>query len=56
MIERVTVDGREGFATWVTEDMTPVERDSPRAALIKVVFDNGEQLFLNAQSKPEKSQ
>jgi hypothetical protein len=54
MIERITVDGREGFATWVKEDMTPVERDSAEAVLIKIVFDDGGQLFLNAQ-EPKKS-
>lgn len=47
MIERVEVDGRPGFATFVDERMQPVERE--KATLIKVVFDNGEQLILNAQ-------
>jgi hypothetical protein len=52
MIERCEVDGRLGFATFVDERMQPVERD--KAALVKIVFDDGSQLILNAQSQPPK--
>lgn len=46
MIERVEVDGRKGAAAWVDDRFNPVAKD--KATLVKIVFDDGEQLILNA--------
>jgi len=48
MIERVVVDGRAGSACFVDGDGEPV--DEAKATFLKIVFDDGGQLILNAQS------
>jgi hypothetical protein len=51
MIERVEVDGRQGFATWIDDKFVPVEKDV--ATLIKIVFDDGGQLILSGSPSPQ---
>jgi hypothetical protein len=52
MIERVTIDGRKGSAAYVNQTFQPV--DKADAAFIKVVFDDGGQLILNATPVSKK--
>lgn len=49
MIERTTVNGRPATVTYLKAGFSPADRQA--AELIKVVFDDGEALFL-VPSKP----
>jgi hypothetical protein len=44
MIERTTVNDRPATIAYINDKFEPVEKDT--ATLIKVVFDDGEQLIL----------
>ena len=44
MIERQTIDGREATIAYLTAAFEPAGKDD--AALVKVIFDDGEQMFL----------
>ena len=48
MIKRVVVDGRPGSSCFVDDKFNPVEET--KATFLKIVFDDGGQLILNAQS------
>jgi hypothetical protein len=52
MIERIEINGRHASAMYVDDHMQPV--DKARAAFYKIVFDDGDQLILNA--RPEKKE
>lgn len=54
IIKKVTVDGRAGFATFIDENMQPIQEAS--AAFLKIVFDDGgDQLILAAHPLPPLS-
>jgi len=46
VIKRETIDGREAFVAYLTRDMEPADEDD--AELIKVIFDDGQVMFLTA--------
>jgi hypothetical protein len=51
MIQRVTVDGREGSACFLSDKFVPVEE--AKASFLKIVFDDGGQLILGARPAPK---
>ena len=44
MIEHQMIDGRNALVVYMNEKFEPSEKDS--AVLIKVIFENGERIFL----------
>lgn len=54
MIKRVVVDGRPGSSCFVDDKFNPVEE--AKATFLKIVFDDGGQLILNAQSAQPNDQ
>jgi hypothetical protein len=55
MIERQTIDGREAIVAYLKmgdNDMwQPADRDD--AEMIKIIFDDGEHMWLNASTEVE---
>ena len=49
MIERVTIDGREGSACFIDSKFKPVAE--AKASFYKIVFDDGGQLILEARKR-----
>jgi hypothetical protein len=52
MIDRIEIDGRPASAMYVDEHMQPTTQE--KATFYKVVFDDGDQLILDA--RPEKKE
>jgi hypothetical protein len=56
MIERTKVEGREAMVAYMDEDWNPVD-DKADAALIKIIFDDGEIRFaVPAKSEDDENE
>ena len=51
MIERATVDGKPATVAYIDDKFNPVEKAV--ATLIKVRWDDGEQVILSAKEPPQ---
>lgn len=51
MIERQTLDGREATVAYLDRSLQPVAK--AEAELIKVMYDDGEHLWLTPSSEPD---
>jgi len=52
MIEKQTIDDRKAAVAYLTKDLEPADKDA--AELIKVVFDDGETLWLTPPALKEE--
>lgn len=53
MIERQTVDDRPAMVAYLTKDMRPADKDD--AEMAKILFDDGEVVFVTFQQASESS-
>jgi hypothetical protein len=53
MIKQQDVDGRSALVAYLKADMTPVD-DPDDAELLRVVFDNGDTMWLIPQSQSDE--
>ena len=53
MFERITVKGRGAFVAYLDQSFNPVDKRSPALAMIKVLFDDGESLFIGIDGQPQ---
>lgn len=54
MIERTEVSGRPATVAYITKDFEPADKKT--AQLAKVIFDDGDVVFLNLEKPVEEGQ